>query len=88
VEVAYARPQEQVVVELELAPGATLRSAIEASGLLQRFAEIDLATAKVGVFGRVRALDDALQPGDRVEIYRPLSADPKDARRERARQSR
>ena len=84
VEVVYALREEQVLVALELEEGATVRQAIERSGLLQRFPEIDPVSPKVGIFGRVTADATALQDGDRVEIYRPLVVDPKDARRGRA----
>ena len=84
VEVAYAKPEEQVVIPLELESGATLRLAIERSGVLQRFPEIDLETAKVGIFSKAAQLDAELNSGDRVEIYRPLIADPKEARKKRA----
>lgn len=85
VTVVYALPAEQVVIELELADGATVGEAVVASGLLARFPEISLAGAAVGVFGERAALDDVLEQGDRVEIYRRLVADPKEARRRRAR---
>jgi putative ubiquitin-RnfH superfamily antitoxin RatB of RatAB toxin-antitoxin module len=62
----------------------TVQQAIEDSGVLQRFPEIDLAKNKVGVFGKAAKLDALLQDGDRVEIYRPLIADPKEARKKRA----
>lgn len=84
VEVAYAKPEEQVVIPLDLEPGATLRLAIERSGVLQRFPEIELETVKVGIFGKAAQLDAELSAGDRVEIYRPLIADPKEARKKRA----
>ncbi len=84
VEVAYARPDEQVIVPLQMAAGTTVEEAIRRSGVLDRFPEIDLAQAKVGVFGKVGRLDQVLGPGDRVEIYRPLIADPKEARKQRA----
>ncbi len=87
VEVAYARTEEQACVMLELPAGLSLRDAIRESGLLQRFPEIDLAVNKVGVYGRLCNLDDAIRDGDRVEIYRPLTADPKEARRRRAREA-
>ena len=87
-EVAYARPEKQVVVTLTVAPGTTLGEAIDRSGLLARFPEIDLATHRIGVFGRLRELRERAEPGDRIEIYRPLSADPKDLRRRRAAQGR
>jgi len=87
VEVAYATPAEQVVVEVELPPDATLAQAIDVSGLLQQFPDIDLRHG-VGIFGERRALTDTVCEGDRVEIYRPLKVDPKDQRRRRAKARR
>ena len=87
VEVVYALPGQAALARVELLPGATLREAIERSGLLARFPEIDLARSRVGVFGRVRALEEPVAAGDRVEIYRPLAADPKERRRRRARKA-
>jgi hypothetical protein len=84
VEVAYALPHQQVVLPLRLAPGSTVAQAIDASGILARFPEIDLAQNKVGIFGKLTRLDSALRNHDRVEIYRPLVADPKEVRRKRA----
>lgn len=84
VQVAYATPDEQVSISLRVQSGATVREAIEVSGLLDRFPELDLTVNRVGVFGRLRKLDDVVQAGDRIEIYRPLRADPKEARRRRA----
>lgn len=84
VEVAYARPDEQVILALEVPAGATIEDAIRRSAILDRFPEIDLAINKVGVFGKVGRLDQELARGDRVEIYRPLIADPKEARKQRA----
>ncbi len=84
VEVAYAKPDEQLILRLEVAPGTTLRQAIEQSGILDRLPEIDRANLKVGVFGKLKKPDQVLREGDRVEIYRPLIADPKQVRRERA----
>lgn len=84
VEVCYALAHEPLNVELEMDAGASVRQAIEQSGLLQRCPEIDLAINAVGIFGRVRKLDELVGAGDRVEIYRPLSMDPKEARRRRA----
>ena len=84
VEVAYAKPHEQVIVPVEMPAGSTLRQAVEQSRLAERFAEIDLDTIKVGIFGRLKKPDQVLQAGDRVEIYRPLIADPKEVRRQRA----
>lgn len=83
VEVCYALPGEQTIVPLTVPQGATMRDAIERSGLLQRFPELDISRMKAGVFGKVRALDAAVEAGDRVEIYRALKADPKVARQRR-----
>jgi uncharacterized protein len=83
VEVVYALPAEQVIIPLQVPPGATVERAIRLSGLLARYAEINLATAPVGVFGKRVSLDTPLHAGDRVEIYRPLTVDPKEARRRR-----
>lgn len=88
IDVIYATPAEQEVIEVELPDGATVREAIVMSGVLTRFPEIDLAAAAVGIFGERAALDDPLEQDDRVEIYRPLLADPKEARRRRARKKR
>lgn len=84
VEVVYALRDEQVLVALEVEEGTTARQAIERSGIAQRFPGIDVAHGPVGIFGRLTALDTPLRDGDRVEIYRPLLADPKEARRKRA----
>jgi putative ubiquitin-RnfH superfamily antitoxin RatB of RatAB toxin-antitoxin module len=84
VEVAYATLEEQRIISLEVVPGTTLRQAIEQSGILEHFSEIDLGNAKVGIFGKLKKLDEALRAGDRVEIYRPLIADPKQVRKQRA----
>jgi hypothetical protein len=85
VEVVYARPDRQFVVALRLAPGATVRDAIAASGLLERHREIDPAGVQAGLFGTRVRLERVLAEGDRVEILRPLAVDPKEARRRRAR---
>lgn len=84
VEVAYARADQQEILSVEVDNGATLRQAIERSGILNHFPEIDLAVNKVGVFGKLAKLDDAVRAWDRVEIYRPLIADPKEVRKQRA----
>lgn len=86
VEVAYARPDVQVILPLELPAGSTLEQAIHASGILERFPEIDLNVNKVSVYGRLARLNQALRPRDRVEINRPLIADPKQVRKQRAEQ--
>ena len=84
IEVAYALPNEQIILIVRVQEGCKVVDAIESSGVLERFPEIDLLKNKVGVFGKITSLDTALQVGDRVEIYRPLIIDPKQARRERA----
>ena len=84
VEVAYAKPTEQAIFALELPMGASVAEAIQASGVLARFPEIDLGRNRVGIFSRPCDLGNLLKEGDRVEIYRPLLADPKEARRNRA----
>ncbi len=84
IEVAYARPERQDVIRLTLPAGSTVVQAIEASGLPQRYPEIDLAKTKVGVFGKLSRMDTVLRERDRVEIYRPLIADPKEVRKQRA----
>lgn len=84
VDVVYALRERQELVSLRLPEGATVQQAIEASGLLQRFPEIDLGQNKVGVFSKLSRLDAPLRDRDRVEIYRPLIADPKEVRRRRA----
>ena len=85
IEVAYATPDRQVVIELEVDMATTVAAAIYQSGILREFPEIDLAMNAVGVFGNHVELEDVLQPGDRVEIYRPLQVTSKEARRRRAR---
>ena len=84
VEVAYATPEQQVIVALKMPEGASVEQAIHASGLLNRFPEITWAEIKVGIFGSVCKLDQTVKQTDRVEIYRPLIHDPKEARRQRA----
>ncbi len=84
VEVAYARPEEQVIIPIDVPEGATLEQAIELSRIRERFPEIDLKLHKVGIFGKLSKLSAVLHPKDRVEIYRPLIADPKEVRRQRA----
>lgn len=88
VEVAYALPERQWRVPLRLPPGATVRDAIELSGLRAAIAGLVVDDAHVGIFGRPVTLATALRPGDRVELYRPLRCDPKDVRRQRAARSR
>jgi putative ubiquitin-RnfH superfamily antitoxin RatB of RatAB toxin-antitoxin module len=84
IEVAYAKPESQIIINLELEQGCTIAEAIEKSGILLHFPEINLNTQQVGVFGEPKRLTDEVKRGDRVEIYRELVMDPKDARRQRA----
>lgn len=95
VEVAYALPQRQQLTTLQVAPGTTAYEAVEQSGIAQQFPEIDLETAKMGIFGQALGTkglkppkEHVLQAGDRVEIYRPLIADPKEVRKRRAEKAR
>lgn len=88
IEVCYARPDAQTLIALTLPAGATVRDALAASGMTTRYPEIDPATAKVGVFGKLATLDTPLADHDRVEIYRPLIVDPKLARQRRVEKTR
>lgn len=84
VEVAYALPDEQEIIQLKVKSDTNIRAIILQSGILERFPEIDLDTNKVGVFSKLAKYTDTLHNGDRVEIYRPLIADPKEVRKQRA----
>jgi len=84
VEVAYATPEQQLIIAVKLPEQATAESAINASGILSGFPELDKAALNIGIFGSVCKLEQPLKQGDRVEIYRPLVHDPKEARRQRA----
>ena len=85
VEVVYARPDRQVLVEVQVEEGARLEAAIRQSEIAKRFPREDLSGLEVGIWGRIVGRDAVLSDGDRVEIYRPLVRDPREARRERAR---
>ena len=84
VQVVYALPERQDLVNITLPAGSTLQRAVEVSGLLQKYPEIDLAGGRFGIFAKISKLDTVLRDLDRVEIYRPLIADPKEVRRQRA----
>ncbi len=84
IEVAYALPERQALLTLAVASGTTVSDVIQQSGILQQFPQIDLDQQKVGIWSRTVKLTDVVKEGDRVEIYRPLIADPKDLRRRRA----
>jgi uncharacterized protein len=84
VEVAYATPSLQKIFLVEVEQGSSIETAIDRSGILEIFPEIDLGRQKVGIFSQVKDLSYTVQAGERIEIYRPLIIDPKDARRKRA----
>lgn len=84
VEVAYALPEKQAIVEVRVGASATALEAVEQSGISGMFEDIDLDNAKFGIFGKVISPRQTLQEGDRVEVYRPLIADPKEVRKARA----
>ncbi len=84
IEVAYAKADEQRIIPFEVDSGTTVKEAIILSGILDRYKEIDLENSKVGVFGHAESFDKVLEAMDRVEIYRPITCDPKEVRRQRA----
>ncbi len=84
IEVAYARPDEQLILSVQASSSCTVEQAIELSGILNYYPEIDLTKNKVGVFSQICSLSQCLQENDRVEIYRSLVIDPMEARRQRA----
>lgn len=84
VEVCYALPTKQEIVRIKLSEGASLEQALEASGLLVKYPEIDIKKNKFGIWNKLSKLDSVLRNQDRVEIYRPLIADPKEVRKQRA----
>jgi putative ubiquitin-RnfH superfamily antitoxin RatB of RatAB toxin-antitoxin module len=88
VEVAYAKPDVQVIIPLQVQTGITLEEAVEQSGIMEQFPEIDLEQNKVGIFGKISKKDQVLRANDRVEIYRPLIADPKEVRKQRAKEGK
>ncbi|RNE60439.1 RnfH family protein [Vibrio cholerae] len=88
VEVVYALPHEQRVLKLVVEQSATVEEIIRTSGILQMYPEIDLTVNKVGIFSRNVKLDAKVRDKDRIEIYRPLLADPKEIRRKRAEQAK
>ncbi|MEQ9745787.1 RnfH family protein [Pectobacterium actinidiae] len=88
VDVVYALPERQYLRTVKLEEGSTVEQAIMASGLLELRHDIDLQVNKVGIYSRAAKLADVVQDGDRVEIYRPLIADPKELRRQRAERSK
>lgn len=88
VEVAYATPTLQKIIKIEVPANCSIETAIDKSGILEIFPEIDLTKQKVGVFSKAKQLTDVVEEGDRIEIYRALLLDPKEARRQRATKKR
>ena len=88
IEVVYALPHEQILQKVQVAQGATVGEAIKLSGVLEMHPEIDLSKNKLGIYGKLSKADAALRDKDRIEIYRPLIADPKEVRRQRAEEGR
>ena len=84
IEVAYATPEKQLILECEVDPDTAVRDVVRVSGIEQHFPDMDLEHCDLGVFGKSVADDFELSDGDRIEIYRPLIADPKEVRRQRA----
>jgi uncharacterized protein len=85
VEVVYAQPQRQRIIAVKVAAGTNVADAVRQSGILNEFPEIDLGQARLGIFSRRVDAHATVHDGDRIEVYRPLIADPKTVRRERAR---
>lgn len=88
VEIAYALPDKQIILSLQVETGCSIETVIEKSGILEEFPDIDLMHQKVGVFSKIKKLSDPVKEGDRIEIYRPLLIDPKEARRKRAKKTK
>lgn len=86
IEIAYATPQQQVILEQDISPGTSPRDAVIQSRIDQYFPEIDKKNCDIGIFGKIIRPDHELENGDRIEIYRPLIADPKEVRKRRAAQ--
>ena len=84
IQVVYALRDRQELVALRMPAGTTVQQALDASGLMQKHADINLVDNKLGIFGKLTKPDAVLRDGDRVEVYRPLIADPKEVRRKRA----
>jgi putative ubiquitin-RnfH superfamily antitoxin RatB of RatAB toxin-antitoxin module len=84
IEIVYALPHEQTLLKLDVPENTTIADAIKLSGLLEKHAEIDLEKGKFGLYGKLSKTDTVLREKDRIEIYRPLLADPKEVRRKRA----
>ena len=88
IEVVYALPHEQVLLRLQMPQQATVAEAITLSGVMEKYPDIDLDRNRFGVYGKLARADAVLRDKDRIEIYRPLFADPKEVRRKRAEEGR
>jgi len=88
IEVVYALPNEQILLKRSVPAGTTVAVAIQTSGMLDKYPEIDLAVNKLGIFGKLTKADAVVRDKDRIEVYRPLIADPKEVRRQRAEQGK
>ncbi len=86
--VCYAKPNHQDLISVKLPPSSSVLTAIQQSGILEKYKEINLERNKVGIFGQLVKLDQTLHDNDRIEIYRPLQVDPMEARRHRAAQQK
>ena len=84
IQLCYALPDKAVVIDLDIEAGCTLEEVIGKSGVMAQFPEIDLTQNKIGIYGKLQPLDTVARDGDRIEIYRPLQADPMESRRRRA----
>lgn len=84
IEIVYALPNEQTLLKKKVPAGTTVADAVQQSGILEKYPEIELAKAKFGIFAKLTKGDTVLRDKDRIEIYRPLIADPKEVRRRRA----
>jgi putative ubiquitin-RnfH superfamily antitoxin RatB of RatAB toxin-antitoxin module len=84
IEVAYALPEKQLIIPIKIKAGVTAEEAIRQSGIAKKFPEIDLKLNQIGIFGKLTQLDHVMRERDRIEIYSPLIADPKEIRRQRA----
>lgn len=87
VEIVYADSHQQKLLKIQIKEGASIQEAIYLSGILHFFPKIDLTQQKVGIFNKIKKLEDKIQSGDRIEIYRPLHLDPKEARRRRVKKA-
>ena len=87
VQVIYAMPEDAIIMPVQIQRGSTVRMAIEKSRILEKIPEINLENNKIGIFSKTTDLETVLTDGDRIEIYRPLKADPKEARRSRAKKN-